>query len=152
MSSHQDQLWDNDDRSGKTSLNQLPTETIYNVVMKRCVERLSSFPERLWAELSDDSKKHEDMCLRWSNSGEHVIVCKDKETNEIPLTLVGSGRQTTFIRKLYQYSFKRVTTTDESDGHEWMFQHPYFQRSKPELLKYVVRKRPRTTKQLVKFV
>lgn len=92
-----------------------------------------TFPERLMELVMNETDKQ---ALWWMPEGKSFAIDSKKFTKTILAKNFQGSKFESFTRKLARWGFKRLSSPD-IPPHTFVFEHPYFQRSQPELAKEI---------------
>lgn len=92
-----------------------------------------TFPERLMELVMDETDKE---ALWWLPDGNYFCIHSKKFTKTILANNFQGSKFESFTRKLARWGFTRVSTSD-APAHTFIFEHPLFKKSRPELAKEI---------------
>ncbi|KAJ1651513.1 hypothetical protein IWQ61_007944 [Dispira simplex] len=120
-----------------TPLNDRDATASYNMEVKT----IPPFAAKLFESLDKSEFAH---CIKWDPTGTMIHVTDCKEFTKVVLPVYFKTRMfNSFVRQLHIYGFTRKSDARKNRGenmkNQCVFQHPYFQKDRRDLLHHIKR-------------
>ncbi|XP_017770603.1 PREDICTED: heat shock factor protein isoform X2 [Nicrophorus vespilloides] len=104
--------------------------------------QVNAFLNKLWKMVNDPSTNH---LICWAPTGSSFIIQNQAQFwYELLPVYYKHNNMSSFVRQLNMYGFHKMSTIENGamdyDKDEIQFFHQYFQKNKPELMKFIKRK------------